>query len=144
MLEMQILDSQPRVPWGINNAGPQSEVFSKRYPGYRESDETLDIPREKHLIGTEQVNGPSAAVLAPKIHVPLAPFMEIMAVAPIPVVGQPGVTVAGVQRSTAPGPFGGNLDVKDVKAGTTPSLTSVSHRRLVLCRCPPPWRIGRR
>lgn len=35
------------------------------------------------------------------------------------VVGQPGVTVPGVQGSRPPGAFGGNLDVKDLKAGTT-------------------------
>jgi acetamidase/formamidase len=118
-LEVQILDVQPRVPWGVNNTGPQSGVFSTRYPGYREDDQTLDIPREKHLIRTELINSRNVAVLAPNIHVPLAPFMGIMAVAPAPVVGQPGVTVAGVQGSTPPGPFGGNLDVKDLKAGTT-------------------------
>ncbi|MFT4861041.1 MAG: acetamidase/formamidase, partial [Pseudohongiellaceae bacterium] len=74
-LEVQILDVQPRVPWGVNNTGPQSGVFSTRYPGYREDDQTLDIPREKHLIRTEPVNGRNVAVLAPNIHVPLAPFM---------------------------------------------------------------------
>ncbi len=118
-LEVQILDVQPRVPWGVNNTGPTSGVFSTRYPGYQETDQTLDIPREKHLIRTEMINGRNVAVLASNIHVPLAPFMGIMAVAPVPVVGQPGVTVAGVQGSTPPGPFGGNLDVKDLKAGTT-------------------------
>ncbi len=118
-LEIQILDVQPRVPWGVNNTGPTSGVFSTRYPGYQETDQTLDIPREKHLIRTEMINGRNVAILAPTIHVPLAPFMGIMAVAPAPVVGQPGVTVAGVQGSTPPGPFGGNLDVKDLKAGTT-------------------------
>ena len=46
--------------------------------------------------------------------------MGIMAVAPDPVLGQPGVTVPGVQGSRPPGPsFGGNLDVKDLTAGTT-------------------------
>ena len=59
------------------------------------------------------------AFFAPDIHVPLNPFMGIMAVAPAPVVGQPGVTVPGVQSSTPPGAFGGNMDVKDLKAGTT-------------------------
>lgn len=118
-LEVQILDVQPRVPWGVNNTGPTSGVFSTRYPGYQETDQTLNIPREKHLIRTELINGRNVAVLAPNIHVPLAPFMGIMAVAPAPVIGQPGVTVAGVQSSTPPGPFGGNLDVKDLKAGAT-------------------------
>ncbi len=46
--------------------------------------------------------------------------MGIMAVAPDrPMVGQPGVTVSGVQGSRPPGPFGGNMDVKDLTAGTT-------------------------
>ena len=45
--------------------------------------------------------------------------MGILAVAPAPVVGEPGVTVPGVQSSRPPGSFGGNMDVKDLKAGTT-------------------------
>jgi acetamidase/formamidase len=44
--------------------------------------------------------------------------MGIMAVAPDPVVGQPGVTVPGVQSSRPPGPFGGNMDVKDLTVGS--------------------------
>ena len=119
MLEIQILDVQTRVPWGVNNTGPRSGVFSNRYPGYREDDPALDIATERHLIRTEEIGGRKVAVFAPNIHVPLAPFMGIMAVAPAPEVGQPGVTVPGVQSSTPPGPFGGNLDVKDLVAGTT-------------------------
>jgi acetamidase/formamidase len=43
-----------------------------------------------------------------------------MAVAPEnPIVGSPGVTVPGVQSSTPPGVYGGNMDVKDLKAGST-------------------------
>ena len=45
--------------------------------------------------------------------------MGIMAVAPNPVVGQPGVTVPGVQSSRPPGAFGGNMDVKDLTVGST-------------------------
>jgi len=119
MLEIQILDVQTRVPWGVNNTGPRSGVFSNRYPGFHEDDPALDIPRERHLIRTEEIGGRKVAVFAPNIHVPLAPFMGIMAVAPDPEVGQPGVTVPGVQSSTPPGPFGGNLDVKDLVAGTS-------------------------
>ena len=65
------------------------------------------------------VNGREVALFADDIHVPLAPFMGIMAVAPDPVVGEPGVTVPGVQASRPPGLFGGNLDVKDLTAGST-------------------------
>jgi acetamidase/formamidase len=118
-LEIQILDVQPRVTWGANNTGPQRGVLSSNYPGYREGDRSLDIPNERHVIFTEEVNGRPVALFDPGIQVPLAPFMGILAVAPDPVVGEPGVTVPGVQSSTPPGAFGGNLDVKDLKAGTT-------------------------
>jgi acetamidase/formamidase len=118
-LEIQILDVQPRVRWGANNTGPQRGVLSSSYPGFREGDRTLDIPNERHVIWTDEVNGRQVALFAANIHVPLAPFMGIMAVAPEPVVGEPGVTVSGVQSSTPPGAFGGNMDVKDLKAGAT-------------------------
>ena len=65
------------------------------------------------------VDGREVAFFSPDIEVPLAPFMGILAVAPAPVVGEPGVTVPGVQSSRPPGSFGGNMDVKDLKAGTT-------------------------
>ncbi len=46
--------------------------------------------------------------------------MGVMAVAPRdPVVGQPGVKVAGVQGSVPPGSFGGNMDLKDLTTGST-------------------------
>ncbi len=119
MLEVQILDVQTRVPWGVNNTGSRGGVFSTRYPGFHQDDASLDIPFTRHLIRTGEVAGREVAFFAPDIHVPLAPFMGIMAVAPAPMVGEPGVTAPGVQRSRPPGPFGGNMDVKDLKAGTT-------------------------
>ena len=120
MLEVEILELRTRVPYGINNTGPTSGVFSSRYPGTRPDDPPLDIPRERHLIRTAMVDGREVALFSDDIHVPLAPFMGIMAVAPDrPMVGQPGVTVSGVQGSRPPGPFGGNMDVKDLTAGTT-------------------------
>ena len=120
MLEVQILNLETRVPWGVNNTSSRGGVFSTRYPASRPDDEALDIPRgTRHLIRTGEADGRRVAFFAPDIHVPLNPFMGIMAVAPAPVVGQPGVTVPGVQSSTPPGAFGGNMDVKDLKAGTT-------------------------
>ena len=54
------------------------------------------------------------------IRVPLAPFMGTLAVAPSsPMVGQPGVTLPGIQSSRPPGEYGGNLDLKDLTAGST-------------------------
>ena len=120
VLEIEILSIETRVSWGINNTSARGGVFSMDYPGARPDDPALDIPPgTRHVIRTGDVDGREVAFLSDDIHVPLAPFMGILAVAPDPVVGQPGVTVPGVQGSRPPGAFGGNLDVKDLKAGTT-------------------------
>ena len=120
MLEVQILDLNTRVPYGINNTSPTSGVFGARYPGTRSEDPVPEMPPAQHLIRTAIVGGREVALFSRDIHVPLSPFMGIMAVAPAdPVVGQPGVTVPGVQSSRPPGPFGGNMDLKDLTAGTT-------------------------
>ena len=97
-------------------------MFSSRYPGVRSDDPLLNIPRTRHVIRTGEVDGREVAFFADDIQVPLAPFMGILAVAPDPVIGEPGVTLAGVQSSRPPGAYGGNLDVKDLKAGTTAYL----------------------
>ncbi len=120
MLEVRILDLTTRVPYGMNSTGPTSGIFGDSYPGARPDDAPLDMLHTRHLIRTATVEGREVALFSPDIHVPLAPFMGVMAVAPADlVVGQPGVTVSGVQSSRPPGPFGGNMDVKDLTAGTT-------------------------
>ena len=120
VLEVEILSVETRVSWGINNTSARGGVFSMDYPGARPDDPALDIPPgTRHVIRTGEMDGREVALISDDIHVPLAPFMGILAVAPDPVVGQPGVTVPGVQGSRPPGAFGGNLDVKDLKAGTT-------------------------
>jgi acetamidase/formamidase len=118
MLEIQILDVETRVPWGINNTSPRGGVFSRSYPGARPDDVEMDMEPTRHLIRTGTVDGREVAFFSDDIQVPLAPFFGILAVAPDPVVGEPGVTVQGVQSSRPPGAFGGNLDVKDLTAGT--------------------------
>ena len=119
VLEIQVLEIATRVPYGVNNTSPTGGVFSPAYPGSRPDDGERDIARGRHLIRTAVVNSREVALFADGIHVPLAPFMGIMAVAPDPVVGEPGVSVPGVQASRPPGRFGGNLDVKDLTAGST-------------------------
>lgn len=120
VLEVQILAVRVRVPYGINNTGPTSGVFGPDYPGTAPEDEPFDMPAARHFIRTGEAGGREVAFFADGVQVPLAPFMGVMAVAPEdPAVGQPGVTVAGVQASRPPGPFGGNLDVKDLTAGST-------------------------
>ena len=118
-LVIEILDVVPRVSWGANNTSPQGGVFSAAYPGYDASDPPPDMEPERHVIRTGEAEGRAVAFFDEGIQVPLAPFFGILAVAPDPVVGEPGVTVPGVQSSRPPGPFGGNMDVKQLTAGTT-------------------------
>lgn len=129
VLEVQILELAPRVPWGVNTTGPASGVFGGTYPGSRPGDAGLDIAAgTRHVLRTGTVNGRPVVLFSDGVHVPLAPFMGIMAVAPrSPSVGEPGVTVAGVQNSTPPGAYGGNMDLKDLTAGSTLFLP-VFHR----------------
>ena len=103
MLEIQILSLETRMNWGINNTSSGGGVFSSGYPGYEEGMPVLDIePGTRHVIRSGMSNGREVAFFTPTIEVPLEPFMGIMAVAPDPVVGEPGVTVPGVQSSRPP------------------------------------------
>jgi acetamidase/formamidase len=120
-LEVQVLELTPRVPWGVNTTGPASGVFGTAYPGTRPGDPGLDIASgTRHVLRTGTVDGRPVVLFSDSIQIPLAPFMGIMAVAPAkPAVGDPGVTIAGVQNSTPPGPYGGNMDLKDLTTGST-------------------------
>src|SRR5262245_43361925 len=79
-LEVQILEIETRVPYGINSTSPTSGVLGPSYPG------TLpwDPPPQgmRRLIRTAKVDGREVARFAEHITVPLGPFMGIMAVAP--------------------------------------------------------------
>jgi len=119
MLEVQILELTTRAPFGINNTGSRAGVFGSGYPGSRPDDALRDIETTRHVIHTGMVDGREVALFSDDIHVPLAPFMGIMAVAPVPVLGQPGVDIPGVQASRPPGDFGGNMDVKELTVGST-------------------------
>jgi acetamidase/formamidase len=121
MLEVQILDMTTRVPYGVNTTGPMSGVFGKDYPGTRPDDPGPGVTSAtRHVYRTGTVDGRQVVLFSDRIHVPVAPFMGIMAVAPrAPTVGEPGVTIDGVQSSTPPGPYGGNMDLKDLTAGST-------------------------
>ena len=133
-LVIEILDVEPRVSWGANNTSPRGGVFSASYPGYDETVPALNMEPERHVIRTGEVDGQDVAFFSEDIHVPLEPFFGILAVAPDPVVGQPGVTVPGVQSSRPPGAFGGNMDVKQLTAGTTVYLPVLAPGRPVLRR----------
>ena len=118
MLEIQIGELKLRAPFGMNNSGPASGVLGSGYPGTRPGDPApAGGPR---VIRTAMEGGRGVALLSDAVMVPLQPFMGIMAVAPTrATVGQPGITVDGVQTTRPPGPFGGNLDFKDLTTGAT-------------------------
>jgi acetamidase/formamidase len=120
VLEIQILELTTRAPFGINNTGSVAGVFGSGYPGSRPNDAVRDeVETTRHVIHTGMVDGREVALFSDDIHVPLAPFMGIMAVAPTPVLGEPGVDIPGVQSSRPPGAFGGNMDVKELTVGST-------------------------
>jgi acetamidase/formamidase len=121
MLEVQILEVSTRVPYGFNGANAQSGALGDSYPGWRAGDSGANISgNARTLVRTAISDGREFALVADGVRVPIAPFMGIMAVAPgAPTVGQPGVTVAGVQSSRPPGAYGGNLDIKLLTAGAT-------------------------
>lgn len=121
MLEIQILEVSSRVPYGFNSAGARSGALGDSYPGWRAGDPGADISgTSRTIVRTAISDGREFALVGDGVRVPLAPFMGIMAIAPqAPTVGQPGVTVAGVQSSRPPGVYGGNLDIKLLTAGAT-------------------------
>jgi acetamidase/formamidase len=134
-IELQILDVYQRVPFGLNNTAPQGGVLSTTYPGYREGDVPLDIPPvppgapagvfpdvRQHLYRTAKVKGVDVALFDDNIQVPLRPFFGVMGVAP-PTGQFIGNTedspppATGVQSSTQPWNFGGNIDSHVLRKG---------------------------
>lgn len=144
-LEIQILDLNPRVPYGINNTSPNGGVLGTNYPGFRTGDPVLDIPAapqgaiggiypdvRQHLYRIIKARGKEVVQVTDKIQVPIQPFMGVMGVAPATGVfvgstATSGPPATGVQGSTPPGPFGGNLDNKLLTIGATLYLPVFQH-----------------
>jgi acetamidase/formamidase len=78
--------------------------------------------REPHLFHW-QLDGESTSSLAPAV-VPVRPFLGVMGVARAD---------EGAFRTRAPGPFGGNLDVRELCAGSTLYLPVFNHGALFSC-----------
>ena len=142
-LEVQILDLNTRVPYGINSTSPNGGVFSLTYPGRRAGGSRSgaaghtggrDDPRRPTAsVSDTKVKGRDVALFSESIHVPLGPFMGVMGVAPLdPIVGQPGVTVPGVQASGPPGRFGGNMDLKHLTRGNHAVSAGLPSGRAIL------------
>lgn len=98
MLEVRILDVEFRIDYGVNNSGP----------GMGAAPELL-TQMARNIIRLDLARG--VAKFSPRIELPLAPFMGIMAVAP-PSAQAPA-------NSKPPGAFGGNMDLKVLTRGAT-------------------------
>lgn len=137
-IAIDILEIDTRVPYGFNNTAPTGGVMAEFYPGWREGDVGLDIPAQippdlpagvwpdvrTHLYRTGMHEGREVVFFADGIVIPTHKFMGIIAVAS-PTGEFIGNTedapppATGVQNSTPPGKFGGNMDVRDLNVGTT-------------------------
>jgi acetamidase/formamidase len=78
----------------------------------------------QHLYRVGQGKNRHVALFSKDIHVPVSPFMGVMAVASpdgVFVVSSPTAPPPplGVQGSGPPGPFGGNMDLHDLTIGAT-------------------------
>jgi len=99
MLQVEVLALRPG-PWGFNLALPAPfgrGVLADRFP-----DGSLRHLRlDRDTMSTE---------LLPGLTIPLEPFLGIMGVAP---------PDDGPHSSVPPGPFGGNLDLRDLQVGSS-------------------------
>ncbi|HEX5493604.1 MAG TPA: acetamidase/formamidase family protein [Mycobacteriales bacterium] len=97
-LEVQVLDVSPRVDYGVNATGPNCGVLPDLL--------TAGSTRLLRLDSTGRYYQ-----FAPGIAIPFRPFMGIMAVAP--------PTEAGFVSANPPDRWGGNLDFRELTAGST-------------------------
>jgi acetamidase/formamidase len=136
-IKMEILDVMQRVNYGVNNTSPTGGVLGTGYPGFRTGDLPLNIPPvppgspanvfpgvRQHLYFTDKVKGKFVALFSDDINVELRPFFGVMAVAPptgqfIGSAPDSPPPATGVQSSTQPYNFGGNMDSHVLRKGTT-------------------------
>ena len=97
-LEIRVHDIKFRVPYGVNNTGPGKGVLPKLLQDATAKLIRVDLERRVALFSDE-------------IHIPLNPFMGIMAVSP--------PTSLGMVSSTPPGAWGGNIDLKYTGIGSS-------------------------
>ena len=96
-LEIRVHDIKFRVPYGVNNTGPGKGVLPKLLNDATAKLIRIDLERR-------------VALFSDDIHIPLNPFMGIMAVSP--------PTSLGMVSSTPPGAWGGNIDLKYTGIGS--------------------------
>jgi acetamidase/formamidase len=99
-LEIRILSVVPRIPYGTTGVGPGRSLRGNgegpRHPAHVT---TFDFKR-------------NVGLFVPGVEVPLAPFMGVMAL-------QPPTEDGDNHSSSPPGRYGGNLDCRELVAGST-------------------------
>ena len=98
VLEVRVLNIRFRVPYGVNNTGPGKGILPKLL--FEPAAKLVHIDLERQI-----------ALFSDDIHIPLNPFMGIMAVSP--------PTSLGMVSSTPPGAWGGNIDLKFTGIGSS-------------------------
>lgn len=98
VLEVRILDVELRQNWGWNIFRGYMGTIPEEYPYSRLTHIPLDLCSKQ-------------AIMPSGFKIPLAPFFGQLAVAPAAVFGR--------QNSKEPREFGGNLDCKELTAGST-------------------------
>ncbi len=98
VLEVRILDIALRQNWGFNLFRAYGGTLPDDFPYYR-------------LIHVALDKASNMAIMPSGLKVPLAPFFGQLAVAPAKAYGR--------QNSKEPREFGGNIDCKDLVAGST-------------------------
>lgn len=99
MLEVRVLWVEPRIPYGTTGRTPGRGLTP--YKGERPPAKVTRMDLRRRV-----------GLFAPGVEVPLAPFMGVMGVLP-PDSDGPN------RRSGPPGLFAGNLDLKELTAGST-------------------------
>jgi acetamidase/formamidase len=96
-LAVHVLDVQPLTPYGVNSMRTGKGGLPEEFTLNRSLVIPFDLER-------------GVARFSPRIEVPLAPFFGIMATGPARSLGR--------TSSVPPGPYGGNIDLKELTAGS--------------------------
>jgi acetamidase/formamidase len=97
VLAVHVIEAEPRVPYGVNTMRLNRGGLSDEFTLNRSIVIPFDLERR-------------VARFSERIEVPLAPFFGIMATGPARHLGR--------LSSAPPGAFGGNIDLKDLTAGS--------------------------
>jgi len=98
VLAVRVLEASPRTPYGVNTMRMNRGGLPDEFTLNRSIVIPFDLERQ-------------VAKFAPRIEVPLRPFFGIMATGPARSLGK--------ISSGPPGPFGGNIDLNELTAGST-------------------------